>query len=236
MNARDVMTKSVFTVRPETSVHDIALLMSQKHVSGLPVVSPDNEVLGIVSESDLLRRVELGTEPKSTLWSSILSRPGDMAAAFSKAHGQTAHDVMSRPVISVSEESDIGEVAATLDKNRIKRVPVVFGGRLVGMIARSDLIRAFAELPARQGEVHLGSGIIHEAIRDALKQEAWLDTSYVNFTVDHGVVTVTGYVESDKHRDALRVLLAEIPGVDRVEETLKIGVPKILWDGTVIRQ
>ena len=234
MKAQDIMTKDVVTVRPEMTVHQIATLMARKHVSGLPVVSKDGDVLGIVSESDLIHRTELGTDemPKAV---AIVFGDNATAVHFAKAHGKTGHDVMSRPVVSVQCDSDLNEVADLLERRRIKRVPVLKDGRLAGIIARSDLIRALAQVETKPTSVTLGSGVIHQAITDALKDQSWLDASYVSYAVKDGKVHVSGFVRSQEDRDALRVLMEEIPGVRSVEDHLKIGVPTINWDGTVSR-
>jgi CBS domain-containing protein len=232
MKAQDIMTKDVVTVRPGMTVHQIATLMARKHISGLPVVSKDGDVLGIISESDLIHRRELGTDETASALAVVF---GDRAAAedFAKAHGKTAHDIMSRPVVSVHCDSDLNEVADLLERRRIKRVPVLKDGRLAGIIARSDLIRALAQVETKPVSVRLGSGVIHQAITDALKNQSWLDTSYVSYAVKDGKVHVTGFVRSDEDRNALRILMEEIPGVTGVEDHLQKGVPTINWDGTV---
>ena len=140
---------------------------------------------------------------------------------------------MSRPVVSVQCDSDLNEVADLLERRRIKRVPVLKGGGLAGIIARSDLIRALAQVETKPVSVRLGSGVIHQAITDALKDQSWLDTSYVSYAVKDGKVYVTGFVRSDEDRNALRILMEEIPGVTGVEDHLRKGVPTINWDGTV---
>lgn len=234
MKAQDIMTKDVVTVRPEMTVHQIATLMARKHVSGLPVVSKDGDVLGIISESDLIHRTELGTADAPRALAVVFADPS-MAQDFAKAHGKTAHEIMSRPVISVHCDSNLNEVADLLEQRRIKRVPVLKDGRIVGIIARSDLVRALAQVETKPASITLGSGVIHQAITDALKDQPWLDTSYVSYAVKDGKVHVTGFVRSDADRNALRVLVQELPGVLGVEDHLKIGVPTINWDGTVSR-
>ncbi len=234
MKAQDIMTPDVVTVRPEMTVHDVATLMTRKHISGLPVVSKDGDLLGIISESDLIHRTELGTADAPRALSLAFGDPS-AAQDFAKAHGKTAHDVMSRPVVSVHCESDLNEIADVLDRRRVKRVPVIRDGKIVGIIARSDLIRALAGVELKPVPVKLGSGIIHQAITDALKDQAWLDTSYVSVAVKDGEVHVTGFVRSADDHNALKVLLNEIPGVNTVDDRLQVGVPTINWDGTVVR-
>ena len=234
MKAQDIMTPDVVTVRPEMTVHEIATLMTRKLISGLPVVSSDGELLGMISESDLIHRTELDTADAPRALSLMIGNPST-AQDFAKAHGKTAHDVMSRPVVSVHCESDLNEVADVLDRRHVKRVPVLRDGRLAGIIARSDLIRALAGVETTPVSIKLGSGLIHQAITDAMKDQAWLDTSYVSLAVKDGEVHVTGFVRSADDRNALNVLLKEIAGVTKVDDRLQIGVPTINWDGTVAR-
>ena len=236
MKAQDVMTADVVTARPEMSVKDIAALMATKHISGLPVISKDGDVVGMVSESDLLRRTEIGTAESETALSRLLSLSVEQAKVFAKAHGKNVRNVMSRPVISVDKDSELGHVADVLDRNSIKRVPVVEGKKLVGIIARADLVRALSQADIRRADVSLGSGIIQQALRDAMSELPWLNTSYVNSSARNGLVRLWGYVETEAHRDALRVIAEEIPGVERVEAELTVGVPQLNWDGTIVEQ
>jgi len=144
MRARDIMTTLVVTTRPNTSIREIAELLSRRHFSGLPVVDAHGELLGIVSEGDLIHHSAIGADPKSKWWLDNLADPDAIARAYSKAHGQTAGDVMVRHVATISDEADLEAVAATLDTHGIKRIPVIRDGRLIGIITRSDLVRALA--------------------------------------------------------------------------------------------
>ena len=236
MRAHDIMTTPVVTVPPDLSVQEIAALMVEKRISGIPVVSPDGAILGIVSESDLLRRTELGLDETTPRWPAMLANSHEIARNFTKIHGIKAHDVMARPVVSVGDDSPIQAVADTLARHAIKRVPVMKDGKLTGIIARSDLVRAYAQTkPATSGQVHLGNGVIHKAITDAMHGKPWLDTSYLNISVNDGVVRLSGYVQSRDHSNAVRVLIEELPGVERVEQNLKIGMPTLTWDGHQLR-
>lgn len=236
MLASDIMTRDVATVPPDMPVQEIARLMTDKKISGVPVVSPAQGVLGMVSEADLLRRAELGTDPVPTRWSDIYAKPDVMAREFAKSHGTKAHSIMARPVVSVQHDAELQTVADTLDRHAIKRVPVMKDGKLIGIIARSDLVRAFGQTNASPGGcVHLSNGIVHKAISDAMNDLAWLDTSYINMTVKDGVVRVSGFVQSKDHHDAVRILVEEMPGVERVETDLEVGMPTLSWDGQLTR-
>lgn len=233
MRARDVMTSDVATARPEMTVKDIASLMVARHISGLPVVSKDGEVVGMVSESDLLHRSEIGTADDESALAQLFTRADEVAQHYVKAHGKKVHDVMSRPVVSVDEDSELSHVADTLDRNRVKRVPVIRQGKVVGIISRSDLVRALSRVDVRESKVQLGSGLIHQTVTDAMRELSWIDTSYVNVTVKGGVVHLWGYVQSEDQRNALCALVEDMPGVDRIDDHLNIGTPRINWDGTI---
>ena len=236
MYASDIMTTDVATVPPDMSVQQIARLMADKKISGVPVVSPGQGVLGMVSEADLLRRAEIGTDLIPARWADMYTKPAEMARAFSKSHGVKAHDIMARPVVSVQHDTELKAVADTLDRHAIKRLPVMKDDKLIGIIARSDLVRAFGQMtPSSAGDVHLSNGIVHKAITDAMRGMAWLDTSYINTTVKDGVVRISGFVQSKDHQDAMRILAEEVPGVDRVETDLEVGMPTLTWDGQLVR-
>ena len=236
MYAMDIMTTDVVTVPPDMSVQRVARLMAEKKISGVPVVSPGQGVLGMVSEADLLRRSEIDTDLLPARWADVYAKPAEMAQAFSKSHGTKAHDIMARPVVSVQHDAELKAVADTLDRHAIKRLPVMKDGKLIGIIARSDLVRAFGQMsPSSTSDVHLSNGIVHKSITDAMHDMAWLDTSYINTTVKDGVVRISGFVQSKDHQDAVRILAEGVPGVERVETDLEVGMPTLTWDGQLVR-
>jgi CBS domain-containing protein len=223
MKARDIMTASVITVRPEMPVRDVAALMTEQRISGVPVVSTDGKIQGIVSQSDLLHRRELGTEMKHKWWLRVFSDPDSMAREFSKAHGLRAADIMTRRVVSVSEDSELGDVAAMLDRNQIKRVPVVRNGRLVGVIARSDLVKALSQLPPPANNTVVDNATLHRALVDKMKAQSWFGAGFVNTVVTDGHVQLWGQVDSHDQHLALRLLVEETAGVKAVEDHLVVG-------------
>lgn len=229
MKAQDVMTKSVATVRPDTSIQDIAALMVEKHISGIPVVGDDGKVVGMVSQSDLLHRAEVGTERKHKWWFRILADNKDMAREYAKAHGMRASDVMSRYVISVKADAELSDVAEILDNNRIKRVPVMDGDRLVGIITRGDLVRALSlsQLAKGASKVKVENGALHKTLQQRIRSQPWLgaDQSHINLAISDGVVELWGYVETEDQHTALRALVEETEGVGKVIDKLMVGVP-----------
>jgi len=152
MRARDVMTPDVITVDPDTSVQAVAKLLSERGISGVPVVDAADQLVGIVSEGDLLHRVETGTDRRPerltgrrrSWWLDTIASNEELARDYAKSHGRTAKDVMTRDVISVTDTTELADVAMLLETKRIKRVPVLRDGRLVGIVSRANLVRALA--------------------------------------------------------------------------------------------
>jgi len=169
MHARDVMSTSVIAVEPQTSVQQIARTLLQRRVSAVPVVSPDGRVVGIVSEGDLIRCPEFDTQRPHPWWLSLVSDPEEEAREYVKSHGLVAQDVMTRNVIVVSEDTSLQEIAALLERHRIKRVPVVRGRELVGIVSRANLLHGLAvagSQPAPAGD----ESTLREAVLTELRE------------------------------------------------------------------
>lgn len=220
MIAQEAMSKDVVTVGPGTRVSEIAALLVEHRISAVPVVSKDGRIVGIVSQTDLGHRSETETEKKRKWWLDIFSDADALAREYTKSHGLRAEDVMTRHIISVNSSSSLSEVADTLDRHRIRQVPVLDGGRLVGMISRTDLVRKLAEAVVAAPSERPPNGLLQKAIWDRIKAESWLSTSLVNLTVKDGNVELYGAVASDAQRQALRALVESVPGVLRVENNV----------------
>src|SRR6516162_4436631 len=152
MRAMDVMTSEVISVDPDTSVQALAALLSERGISGVPVVDADNRVVGVISEGDLVYRVETGTERRKeartgrrrSWWLDRIASDRELARDYVKSHGRTVRDVMTRNVVVVDDTTELADIAILLETKRIKRVPVVRDGRLVGIVSRANLVRALA--------------------------------------------------------------------------------------------
>ncbi len=226
MKARDIMSTKVVTVSPETSVRDIAALMVEKHVSGLPVLNDNGTLVGMISEGDLLRRPELGTEKHRRRWASFFSGADEQAREFTKSHGLRAGDVMTAQVLHVSEDTSLGDVVNLMEKHRIKRLPVLRDGKLAGIVSRVDLLRALAV----QQAVTLpppaeGDAAIRAAMNEVLATQEWAMSAMVNVIVSDGVMHLWGVIDSKDQSHALRVAAENIPGVKSVEEHLSFSLP-----------
>jgi len=225
MQAKEIMTRDVTTVSPSASVREAAKLMVDKRLSGLPVVASEGRLVGMLTASDLLHRVETGTERRSSWFANFFANPDDMARQYAKTHGLKAHEVMSRHVISVRDDASLSEVADVLDRNRLKRAPVVRDGRLVGIISRSDLVRVLSEASVGQPVAKSDDAALQNAIWQQIHKQKWLDSGYVSITVKDGVVETWGMVGSPEQRNALMVLIEETAGDARVEDHLNVGTP-----------
>lgn len=225
MKVHEIMTPEVVAVGPETSVKEIAKIMSERRISGVPVVTADGSVIGIVSQSDLLHRAELGTERRRKWWLQFLADDRQLAREFTQAHGRHARDVMARTVITIPADATLAEAADMLDSHRIKRMPVVRDGNLVGMLTRGDLVRALAETEDGKPTDAIGDADIYAALYQRLRREPWLRATLIAAAVDDGVVQLRGFVESSEQRRALKALAEEVTGVKRVEDHLTVGLP-----------
>lgn len=217
MVAKDVMTRRVVTVTTETPVAEIARLLLDRHISAVPVVDADARVLGIVSEGDLMRRPETGAARRRSWWLSLVS--GEDAADYVKAHGGRASHVMTRGVVTVTEDTPLPDVARLLEERRIKRVPVLRRGKLVGIVSRADLLRglATAKLPSRKAKVESDRAIQGRLVK-ALDRLDWAPKHLLTATVTDGVAHLWGLVDSEDQRSALRVAAEGVPGVRSVED------------------
>ena len=219
MKASDVMTRNVITVERETSVADVIRLMLENNVSGLPVLD-DGKVVGILTEGDLLRRSETGTEKQRPRWLEILMGPGRMAGEYVRTHGRKVEAIMTTDLISVTGDTPLDEVVGLMERRRIKRVPVIEGEVLVGVVSRLDLLRALLRtIEAEHSEIR-GDDEIREQILAELAKAAWVPRDGLSISVKDGVVDLNGVILEEKEREALRVVAENVPGVKAVEDHL----------------
>lgn len=227
LKARDIMTSHVITVGPSDTISNVASLLAQHAISALPVTE-GGRLVGIVSEGDLLRRDEIGTATRHrSWWLRFFTDASTMAAEYTKSHARHVADVMTRKVASVTEDTPLTEIADLLEKKRIKRVPVLRDGKVVGIVSRANLIRALAV--ARASPL-MGAASSDRDIRDELlkklRSESWASIGASDVTVTDGVVTFWGAYMSEQERQASCVLAENIPGVRGIEDhRLPMEVP-----------
>lgn len=228
MKAADVMTRRVITVHPETPVVDAVRVMLQDGLSGLPVVDQEGRLVGMVTEGDFLRRHELGTQPKRRRWIEILIGPNPLAEEYVHTHARKVGDVMRDKVVTVDPGASLDEIVAAMEHNRIKRIPVVRDGQVVGIVSRADLLRALASVSAA-GELASRSVDTDRALRERilveLERQPWGREIAVSVVVWDGSVHLWGTITDERRRRALRVLAENIPGVSDVTDHLELTEP-----------
>jgi CBS domain-containing protein len=220
MQAKDIMTSPVITVAPEAPVAEVAALLLEKHISAVPVVEPGGRLAGIVSEGDLMRRPESGTERRQSWWLALVSDPQSDAREFVKSHGLHAKDVMSRELVTVGEDAPLDRIADLLEKHGIKRVPVVRDGRVVGIVSRANLLQALIARP-QASAVQADDRALRDAVKSALGATG-ARALYVNVLVTEGVVHLWGLAHTDEERQAMRVAAEGVPGVRQVEARINL--------------
>lgn len=225
MKAADIMVKDVVSTGPETPVQELATLMLERRISGLPVVDGGGRLLGVVSEGDLIRRPEIDTDRVKLGWLRLLLLSDEARARdFVKSHGRKAREVMTQPAISVAADAPLAEVVRLMERHRIKRLPVVDKGKLVGLVTRTDLLRAVvahqAAAPADVKDEELRA-----RINAMLRDEDWAASAVVHVQVEAGVAQLWGTVESQEQREALILAVRGVPGVKDVQPHLGHALP-----------
>jgi CBS domain-containing protein len=231
MNVADVMTRRVISVSPDATVEAAARLMLERGISGLVVVDDKEELAGVVTEGDLLRRDELGTERHRPWWLRLLLSPGRQAADFTRTHGRHVRDVMTVDVVTVPADASLEAVVETMERHRIKRVPVTDNNHVVGVVSRADLLRALVVAERHDTPTATDDRSIRAAILDALDKQSWAPTTTLNVTVADHVVDIWGTITNEDERRAICVVAENTPGVATVNDHLVFVEP---YSGTVI--
>jgi CBS domain-containing protein len=225
MRAIDVMTPAVLVAAPEMTVQAAAKVLAENPISGIPVVAAGGQVIGMISEGDLLHRTEIGTDAdaegqRRSWWLDFLASTRELASTYVKEHARTVRDVMSEKVVSVAEDTPLAEIANLLERRRIKRVPVMRDEKLIGIVSRSNLIRALASVPPDALPVASSDQQIHDAIVRELNNHRWAQPSQ-NVIVTEGIVHLWGVIQSEEERRAICVAAESVPGVKEVKSHLE---------------
>lgn len=216
MKAADVMTRNVIVTTPDASIVDVARLMLQNGISGLPVVS-DGRLVGIVTEGDFLRRAETGTERHRPGWLEFLLGPGRLAEDYAHSHGRKVEEVMTSEPSSVSEDTPVEEIVALMERKHIKRVPIVAEGRVVGIVSRSNLLNALASLSRVAAPVTTSDAALRDRILKELGSKPWAPMG-LNVVVRDGEADLSGVIVDERERQAIKVAVENIPGVKAVHD------------------
>lgn len=219
MRAHQIMTKDVVTVTPHTSIEDAAKIMLQTHISGLPVLDDAGKLVGIVSESDFLRRSEIGTGRKRPAWLQFLIGPGRAATDFVHERGRKVEDVMTEDPITVDEETPLEDLVRLMEKNGIKRLPVMSGNTIKGIVTRSNLLQAVASIAHEIPDPTADDDHIRNRITRTVNATDWRPIGF-EVTVRKGVVHLHGMITTDKARQATIVAAQNTAGVKEVHDHL----------------
>src|SRR5262245_7030529 len=219
MKARDVMVSPVVTIKSTASVQDAARLLLEHRISAVPVVDDNAKVVGIISEGDLIRRAESDTTRRRSWWLRLLTDERALAAEYVKTHAVKIADIMTRQPITATPETPLHEIATLLEKNSIKRVPILENGELVGIVSRANLVQAMATSGSKL-EIPVADETIRDKLLAHLQAQPWAHTSLLNVTVSDGVIDLWGFAGSEAERKAVRVAAEATPGVRAVNDHL----------------
>ena len=220
MKAKDVMTHRVISVEPTATVLQAVRLMLQNRISGLPVVDAGGNLVGIVTEGDFLRRTETATERKRPRWLEFLLGSGQSADNYVHTHGRKVEEVMTRDLRTITEDAPLEEVVRLMEKYQIKRLPVVRGRQVVGIVSRANLLHALASVAREIKPVASGDESIRATLLKELDKEKWAPVALVNVVVRNGIVEICGSITDERQRPALIVMAENIPGVKGVRDHL----------------
>jgi CBS domain-containing protein len=220
MKVSDVMTRRVISVTPEATVRHAIHLMLANHISGLPVIDDKGKLVGIVSEGDFLRRSEIGTERKRSRWLIAFLGPNEPAHDYVHSHGLKVKEVMTCEPIKVQEDTQLDQVVHLMESHNIKRLPVVRGEKVVGVVSRANLMRALASIHRAAPESSKDDGAIRNQILSEIAKQDWSVGVLVDVIVRDGIADVWGSIADLAQRDALKVLIEKTAGVKQVEDHL----------------
>ena len=219
MRAHQIMTKDCIIVTPHTTIEEAAKIMLQTHISGLPVMDDAGRLVGMVSESDFLRRSEIGTGRKRPTWLQFFVGPGKAASEFVHERGRKVEDIMTPDPITVDEETPLEELVRLMEKNDIKRLPVMSGRMLKGIVTRSNLLQAVASMAHEIPDPTADDDHIRDRIIRTVSKTDWRPIGF-EVTVRNGVVHLHGIITTDQARQATIVAAEDTAGVKKVHDHL----------------
>ena len=220
MKAADVMKHRVVTIDPGTTVGEAAQLMLKHAISGLPVVDRSGALVGMVTEGDLLRRTETGTERRRPHWLEFLIGPGRLASEYVHTHGRKIEEVMTRKVVTITPATPLEDVVALMEKHRIKRLPVLEHGKIAGIVSRANLLHALAHLAPMAVPTTASDAEIRKRLLAEIDNEPWAVRGVIDAVVSNGTVELRGVIGDERQRAALCVAAENVPGVKKIVDHL----------------
>jgi CBS domain-containing protein len=218
MQVRDVMTANVISISAQATILEAARSMLRNRISGLPVVDAEGRLVGIVTEGDFLRRSEIGTERRRPKWLEFVLGPGRMAEEYVHVAGRKVEDVMTRDPVSVGEDDDLQTIVELMERRRVKRLPVLRGGKIVGIISRANLMRALVSLARTEEAPAGGDAELRKRIVTAFAEQPW--APHVDIVVKDSVAELWGTITDERERQACIVTAENVAGVRAVHDHL----------------
>ena len=227
MQARQVMTKPVITVPADATVYAAAEILLGAGISAAPVIDADEKMIGIVSEADLMHRPEIGTVPAKSWLQRLLGDDTVLARDYVRSHSHRVSDVMTRDVVTADEHTALGEIANLMQHNRVRRIPIVRDGKLIGIVSRANLLQGLLSRESFPIEGLVSDEALRTAVELELGKHAWTSGGIASVVVDKAVVHLWGHVRSKPLKDAVGIAAENVPGVRRVVNNLTVIAPGV---------
>jgi CBS domain-containing protein len=224
----EVMTHDVISISPEANIRDALTLMLKNHISGLPVIDDKTRLVGMISEGDFLHRSEIGTERKKSPWYDAFFGSAQAASTYVQSHGLKVRNVMTEKVITITANARLDKAVDLMERNRIKRLPVINGRKVIGIVSRANLVRALAVIQQKGFKTSKSDGAIRKQIRSELNKHTWSAGLRVDIIVHNGIVDLWGAAGRLERRDALQVLAKSVPGVKSVRDHISFDSLRLI--------
>ena len=226
MRAKQVMTRQIHSLAADASVYEAAQVMLNAGISAAPVVDVDGTLIGIVSEADLMYRSEIGTAPGKSWLQRLLSDDAVLANDYIRAHSHRVADVMTKNLVTADERATLGEIATLMQRHRVKRIPIVRDGKVVGIVSRANLLQGLLAREPASSEDPTDNEKVRSLVTSELARHGWATNQTACVVAESGVVHLWGFVNSDAVRDAYRIAAENVRGVKRVENHMKVLPPE----------
>lgn len=218
MNAADIMTPRVITVSKDATIAEAIRLMLQNRISGLPVVDAADNLVGVVTEGDFLRRTEDQTEKRRSHWLEFILGPGRLADEYVHTHGRKVSEVMSQKPITAEENTPVDRIVTLMESKRVKRIPIVRGNKIVGIVSRANLLHVLGRLATTAKPTPKKDRDIRAKIMAELEKQLWAPMAGMNIVVQNGEVELRGAIFDERQRQALKVMVENVPGVKAIHD------------------
>jgi CBS domain-containing protein len=227
MNAKQVMSRSVHTVAADASVYDAAHVLLNAGISAAPVVDADGTMIGIVSEADLMYRTEIGTMPGKSWLQRLLADNAVLARDYIRSHSHRVADVMTKNVVTADERTPLADIATLMQRHRVKRVPILRDGKVVGIVSRANLLQGLLARELVPSEDLAADETLRTSVAAEIARQGWSSNLPTSVVAENGTVHLWGYVDSDTVKDAYRIAAENVRGVKRVENHMTVVPPEV---------